>query len=484
MIQPDNLAQPRYPQLQKREAESRQSEAKIAADVGDTGRAEALLAEALLAHPSLMTTYRQLGRLYAEKGETDAAERCYRGFLPQNFISKHFNQSYPGADASNVNPDVRCRMRFSNESSIGRRVVSDENESFVRYHCANPVKRSIASPTSLTSTSDSMFDSSELTSSVALVDQVFNGKLWFDGHNRMVLDQSEQLLEPHTRGNPGLLHAICQEHEPCVLPGRCFLISNRGFNNYYHWMVDILPSVGLFQQCDMNFRESDWFVVQNGSSVFQKSCLKHLGIREEQVIEVRKHSPYIQADELIVPFFSNAMAMTMGSWIPRFLKSTFLNSTSCSPIESRKIYLARATDARNGRGIPNEPELIAHLEQRGFVAIFPERYSVTEQAAIFAQADVVIAAHGAGLTNIVFCRPGTTIIELYGDYMASCYWAISAICGLHYLNHYCRTGTEPDDSGYRSHEFIQELRQMGFAVDLNELDRLLDLAEDTHARLS
>lgn len=469
-----------YARLFTPAAKSMLIEAQAATDAGDISEAEAILVNALRADPSLQSLYNEVGRIYARKGETKASERCFHGFLPENFIKEYFKESYSAPIVLDKQADLRGNMRSIGDSSSKSHVVIHESETFVRHQCAVEAKRSIAKPIGIASTADKLFSRTELISSVAVVDQVANGKLWFDGYNRLVLDESEQPIQIHTRGCTEILHSICAEVEPYKVPGRCFLIGNRGFNNFCHWMVDILPSIGLFQQSGFCFKSTDRFFVQNANSKFQRECLHHFGIRDEQILVVAKHSPYIQAEELIVPFFSNAMALTMGSWVQKFLKTSFLNEANRSPIKAKKLYLARPQDARNGRPMPNEPELIEHLERRGFTAIRPEHFSVSEQAEIFAQADVVIAAHGAALTSIVFCRPGTSIIELYGDYMASSFWATSAICGLHYLNHYCGAAAEYSDS--ESHEFIHDLRRKGFNVDLNEIDQLLDLEEDTHPR--
>jgi capsular polysaccharide biosynthesis protein len=39
--------------------------------------------------------------------------------------------------------------------------------------------------------------------------------------------------------------------------------------------------------------------------------------------------------------------------------------------------------------------------------------SYEEQVAIFANADVILAPHGAGLTNLTFCKPSTKVIEIF-----------------------------------------------------------------------
>ena len=56
-----------------------------------------------------------------------------------------------------------------------------------------------------------------------------------------------------------------------------------------------------------------------------------------------------------------------------------------------------------------------------------------EQVAVVRDARMVVAPHGAGLTNIVFCRPGTTVIELStGFWWNPCYRYIASMRGLPY----------------------------------------------------
>ena len=41
-----------------------------------------------------------------------------------------------------------------------------------------------------------------------------------------------------------------------------------------------------------------------------------------------------------------------------------------------------------------------------------ENLSVEEQRDEFAEAQLVVAVHGAGLTNTIFCKPGTAVFEI------------------------------------------------------------------------
>lgn len=54
------------------------------------------------------------------------------------------------------------------------------------------------------------------------------------------------------------------------------------------------------------------------------------------------------------------------------------------------------------------------IERYGFVTIEPEKLSIEDQIKEFNQADVVLAAHGAGVTNCLFMRPGSYLIQTFG----------------------------------------------------------------------
>jgi tetratricopeptide (TPR) repeat protein len=67
-----------------------------------------------------------------------------------------------------------------------------------------------------------------------------------------------------------------------------------------------------------------------------------------------------------------------------------------------------------------------------------ESMDLNEQIALFASAKVIVAPHGSGLTNIMFCKPGTKVIELMSpNYIRHYYWAISQQLN---LEHYYITG--------------------------------------------
>ena len=100
-----------------------------------------------------------------------------------------------------------------------------------------------------------------------------------------------------------------------------------------------------------------------------------------------------------------------------------------APVMRRGLFISR-TDAHY-RPLLNEAELSEALAAIGVEIFAPGQHPLSTQAAIFASSRVVIGGHGAGLANIVFCRPGTIVLELMPEYcLCELYYRTAAACDL------------------------------------------------------
>ncbi len=100
----------------------------------------------------------------------------------------------------------------------------------------------------------------------------------------------------------------------------------------------------------------------------------------------------------------------------------------------RRFYLSREGAAI--RRVTNEPAIVAMLSRYGFEFIEPAGIPFSQQAELFRSADIIVAPHGAALANLMFCRPGTRLLEFFpADYIDDCYLRISKAMELdyHYL---------------------------------------------------
>jgi capsular polysaccharide biosynthesis protein len=97
-----------------------------------------------------------------------------------------------------------------------------------------------------------------------------------------------------------------------------------------------------------------------------------------------------------------------------------------------RLYISRSK-ARRRRVAREEEAIWPALEGRGFRRLFLEDMEWADQITAFCNAREVVSAHGAGLANLVFCKRGTRVVELFHyRYVNPCFWRLAAVKALDY----------------------------------------------------
>lgn len=210
------------------------------------------------------------------------------------------------------------------------------------------------------------------------------------------------------------------------VPGTVLSLTTRGTaGNYYHFLFDALARYGIFEEA-LPGQSVDAIVVPHELG-FQQALLELAGIKGP-FLQPRA-GVTVQADRLLVPSTPNQALdapASVVSWLRNRLPA---RDSSGTP---RRLYLTRG-DRPNTRRYVQEPELWPWLEARGFVRVDAGKFSVQEQIDIFHGAEVVVAPHGAALTNVTFSRPGTKVLEMFAaSYVHLGLWTIADAVGLDY----------------------------------------------------
>ncbi len=107
------------------------------------------------------------------------------------------------------------------------------------------------------------------------------------------------------------------------------------------------------------------------------------------------------------------------------------------------------------------------MERFGFQNVHCEDLSFRQKVNLFSSAEAVVSAHGAGLTHLAFCRPGTPVLEIFSpDYVNGCFWALSDAAGLSY-RYMTGVGQQPKE-GRDPHAPEKDL-----LVDISALEKAL-----------
>jgi capsular polysaccharide biosynthesis protein len=338
------------------------------------------------------------------------------------------------------------------------------------YQIVNPLPKTVHS----TVRQQFVMDQSEVHPDT-FVATIPRGRVWGDGFvitpdNQLLRDVSIDFRELTTR-KPSV--ALFWKLEPLVeLDGAVAVLSTDGGNLYYHWLYQLLPRFELIRRAGMDPGDIGHFVVNSLRSPFQRQSLALLGIDHQRVIESSRVR-HIRAQELIVPSIPIGGGGSVSPWMCEFLRRTFLPPKlgAASSSRRRRLYLTRAH--AEYRRVLNEDEVIARLARRGFETVPMEKLTMSQQAETLASCDVVVAPHGGGLSNLIFCTPGTKVIEIFSpELVAGFYWRISNQIGLDYYYLLGKGTAESWDQHYPQSWSARS----DIEVDLRALESTLDLA--------
>lgn len=213
----------------------------------------------------------------------------------------------------------------------------------------------------------------------------------------------------------------------------------------------VAESVGLSKDIPL--------VVRADMAPFQREMLRLLGYDKNRLIEVRTGQP-MQFAALWIPSRLAKGARSTAPLIGRWYRSRFVQ-TSRPP--ARKLYVPSGLDVE----IVNADAVASLLSSLGFETVETRNLDVQEQIDLFAEASLVVGATNEGLTNILFCLPGTAILELRPLHWAASgghldFESLASACGHRYTTQDClRAGGRPG-------------RPVKVSVDLDQLAHQLD----------
>jgi len=256
--------------------------------------------------------------------------------------------------------------------------------------------------------------------------EVRNSKVFFTGDRLLVRAPGGEVVSRYGVSDEEFAEMPWIEHRK--IQGTSLMLGNSmGAHCYYHWMLDLLPKLGMLKKAGISLCSIDHFLVREMNTSFHKETLERLGIDASRVVETKKDHR-IECEKLLLINIDNGVNMRMNRFIPTWMKHLYPPEY---PVGSRiKLYISRPEGVR--RGVANEAELLPILRKAGYTISPMEGLSVNEQSQLLARADVVISPHGGALTNMVFCQPGIKIVELFGRHVYPFYYGLAQMCGHEY----------------------------------------------------
>jgi hypothetical protein len=289
------------------------------------------------------------------------------------------------------------------------------------------------------------------------------------GQHRVVIDRRDRMIEElglywgTTRWSQHQIFWHPFPDPPLEVSGVLGVLAGRGDLNYYHFLLDILPRLALFETAGVPAPER-WYVPLGQR--FQREILELAGFRPgDEVVDADVH-PHVLAEQLLIPGLPD-QHKRIPPWTVDFIRER-LRPSGIELVPGRRIYVTRGHQ-RHNRIVINEAEVVELLDRRGFEVVDPGAHPVAEQIRMFAEAECIVSPHGAALTNLLFASSGASVVEILApNYMDVSYWKLAdCVPGLTY-RYLLGVGKQPRPGR-------EEVAVMNdITVDLDALERALD----------
>ena len=241
-----------------------------------------------------------------------------------------------------------------------------------------------------------------------------------------------------------------------------FVAMTRSFQNYYHWLVEVMPRA-----------------MRLGQEFPAETLLTHKAVLpfHDGLGLVREPS---RTRELRLPtYFETAITTTITTnFLPAYRVSRHslpaadillfpLQVAALAPGHNRRVFISRR-DAQT-RVLNDERVLIKALEERGFECPVMSDLTFQEQVELCANAEIIVSTHGAGLTNMLF-RAGKPckVVEI----VPARRWPLNNIICMYNLSQVCRFEYYIYDCGYPSED--ERLLSQNWHIDHKDFIAFID----------
>lgn len=201
-------------------------------------------------------------------------------------------------------------------------------------------------------------------------------------------------------------------------------IKDEWSSNFFHWMTDCLPRLWL----GLQEAKSDKVILMESyrNLPYVTQSLEILGIQPV----------YFKSDENL--WVKNLVLTGRTANFANFnLQLTQLTREKLTVILAgspfRKVYVSRKFAPK--RKVHNELEVELLVRRKGYEVIYMEKLSLKEQLTLMAETKIMVALHGAALTNMLFMKQGQTVVELrnQNDAITNCYFNLASALEIRYF---------------------------------------------------
>ena len=253
------------------------------------------------------------------------------------------------------------------------------------------------------------------------------------GHVGAVVGADGALLALHEREIPNWNRA-----RPRRLTTRMFQHGMatwlEGTQHYFHFFASLLPLIGYLEREHRPDKPLTILVPANGPRFQRQVCaavesayrgIRFEGLEADERAEVKNYLWLYHGSE-------NAEWLPVGAESGAAFADLLRHHYGLNEPRGGELLFVSQSLAKRQR-LSNQSELEEIAAERGFQSFEAHPDNHEEQVRRFGEAEIIVAAHGASLANLLFARPGATLLELFPeDCVKSSYLWLATRMGLNY----------------------------------------------------
>lgn len=221
---------------------------------------------------------------------------------------------------------------------------------------------------------------------------------WDDDFYPAILTRDDRALDLREIRFRPLHGQVLRQTAAPVRMRRATWILERVYHNYSHWLTAHLPKILLLRERG----GLDDVLLPAGSTSAIDASLRMVGLDPDRF---RRYDEgrLLEVDELTV--------LGTDRFRPELVR--LVQQAYADPRGSQRqgrVFISRRKATR--RRLSNEDDVWAVFAAARFQRVFMEDLAFEEQVELMRATAVLVGAHGAGLTNMLFCSPGTRVVEI------------------------------------------------------------------------
>lgn len=192
---------------------------------------------------------------------------------------------------------------------------------------------------------------------------------------------------------------------------KAIVLTNYLEENYYHW---IMESIGRLIIVETEELKKYKIIIDLKSPKFAvDSLINLLDINRKNI--VLKKNKRLKITDVLIPSFPHTQGQSTlqtniyNPSVIQKINSISKRKTTLTSVKRNFIISRKKTTQRR---IINTDIILEKYIDKDFEIVFLEDLSFVEQMQLFRNAGIIIATHGAGLTNLIFCEK-PIIIEFF-----------------------------------------------------------------------